>query len=151
MIRFGAGRPKSRRIAVTAAMLARACYLRCSGVLMPKKTSLPNTSPTGDITNSAFSFVLRAGEFLNSLNNRPVSDVAGLQEVKHISERFIEYACIPASKQKEFLFEITRALREWALGQINYGDYYHEYIKMRYDANACCTKARSRLRPYSYR
>jgi hypothetical protein len=106
---------------------------------MPKKTSRSNPSPTSaseDITNSAFSFASSAGELLNSLNNRPVSDVEGLQEVKHIGERFVEFACIPASKQKAFLFEITSALREWALGQISYGDYYHEYIKMRYDANA---------------
>jgi len=106
---------------------------------MPEKTSRRNASPTSantDITNSAFSFALSASELLNSLNNRPVSDIEGLQEVKRIGERFVECACIPASKQKEFLFEITSALREWALGQINYGDYYHEYIKMRYDANA---------------
>jgi hypothetical protein len=117
---------------------------RCSSEIMPKKTSRPKASPksantdtdSARHTSSVFSFLQGCNDYLNSLNNRPVSDVEGLQEVKHIGERFVEFARIPASQQNQFLVEITSAFREWCFGQIYHGDYYHEYVKMRREANA---------------
>jgi hypothetical protein len=115
---------------------------------MPKKTSRPEASPksantdtdSARHTSSVFSFLLGCNDYLNSLTSNPnasaVEDLEVLQEVKRLGERLVEFARIPASQQNQFLVEITRAFREWCVGQIYHGDYYHEYVKMRREANA---------------
>jgi hypothetical protein len=84
--------------------------------------------------------LLGCNDYLNSLTSNPnasaVRDLEVLQEVKRLGERLVEFARIPASQQNQFLVEITRAFREWCFGQIYHGDYYHEYVKMRREANA---------------